>query len=85
MQPAPACVTVNVCPPIVIVPIRWVAEVFAATVYETVPAPDPVAPLAIEIHDALLAAVQLQPVGAVTLVVFDSPAAVAVRLVGVSE
>ena len=28
---APACVTVNVCPPIVIVPVREVVPVFAAT------------------------------------------------------
>jgi hypothetical protein len=28
---APGCVTVKVCPPIVIVPVREVADVFAAT------------------------------------------------------
>ena len=31
-QGAPACVTVNVSPPIVIVPVRGDVEVFAATV-----------------------------------------------------
>jgi len=31
VQGAPACVTVKVCPPIVIVPVRDVVPVFAAT------------------------------------------------------
>jgi len=30
-QGAPACVTLNVCPPIVIVPLRELVPVFAAT------------------------------------------------------
>ena len=57
---APAWVTVKVCPPIVIVPVRDVVPVLAATLYATVPLPLPVAPLVIVIHDALLVAVQLQ-------------------------
>lgn len=62
----PAWVTVNVAPAIVSVPVRP-DPVFAATPKVTVPLPDPVAPPVIVIHDALLEAVQLQPVAAVTL------------------
>ena len=61
-----ACVTVNVCPAMVSVPLRC-APVFAAAVYETLPLPVPLAPFVIESHDALLVAVQAQPAAAVTV------------------
>ena len=50
----------------VAVPVRGVATVLAATVRATVPLPLPLAPLVTVIHDAVLAAVQAQPVGLVT-------------------
>ena len=65
---AAACVTVNVAPAIVSVPVRIDATVFAATLKVTVPLPDPVAPPVTVIHAALLVAVQLQPVAADTAV-----------------
>ena len=64
---AAACVTVNVAPAIVSVPVRLEATVFAATLNPTVPLPDPVAPLVTVIHAALLAAVHAQPAPAVTV------------------
>ena len=65
-QAAAACVTVNVAPAIVSVPVRLEATVFAATLKPTVPLPEPVAPLVTVIHAALLAAVHAHPVGIVT-------------------
>jgi hypothetical protein len=59
-------VTVTVCPATVSVPVRDVVEVFAATVNATVPLPVPELPLLTVIHAALLAAVHVQPVPAVT-------------------
>ena len=41
---APACVTLNVWPAIVTVPVRCAVPVFAATVTATVPLPVPLAP-----------------------------------------
>ena len=49
------------------VPVRLEATVFAATSNVTEPLPEPVAPLVTVSHDALLTAVQLQPVAAVTV------------------
>ena len=66
---APAWVTVTVCPAIVSVPVRGLVEVFAATVYATVPFPVPLPPLVTVIQDALLAPVHAQPLVAVTVVV----------------
>jgi hypothetical protein len=65
---AAASLTVNVLPPIVSVPLREVVDGFAATLNETVPLPEPLAPAVIVIQVALLAAVHAQPVAAVTLV-----------------
>jgi hypothetical protein len=62
-----SCVTVNVRPAIVAVPVRCVVPVFAATEYPTVPLPLPLAPDVIVIHDAELDAVHAQPVVVVTL------------------
>jgi hypothetical protein len=47
--------------------------------------PEPVAPLTITIHDALLDAVQLQPVAEVTLKLAEPPFADGDADVGVSE
>ena len=58
---APACVTVKVCPAIVIVPVREVVPVLAATLKLTVPLPLPFAPAVTVIQAALLAAVQVHP------------------------
>jgi hypothetical protein len=59
-------VTVTVCPPIVIVPVRLLAFVLAATVNETVPLPLPLVPEVIVMKAVLLAAVHAQPVSVVT-------------------
>jgi hypothetical protein len=77
------CVTVNVCPPIVSVPVRP-GPLFAAAVKLTLPLPVPLAPAVIVNQPSLLAAVQLQPAGAVTAIagVDGPPAAGTVRLVG---
>lgn len=64
---AASCVTVNVTPAIVSVPLRLEATVFAATLNAVVPLPDPVAPLVTVIQAALLDAVHEQPVATVTL------------------
>ena len=67
MHGAASCVTVNVCPPAVIVPVRDVVAEFADTVNVTVPLPDPLAPPVIVIQVALLAAVHAQPLPLVTV------------------
>src|SRR5215471_20710086 len=65
---APACVTVNVCPAIVSVPVRGVGVRFAATAYPTVPLPVPLDPAVTVNHvGAVLVAVHVQlPNAAVT-------------------
>jgi hypothetical protein len=62
----PACVTVNVWPAAVMVPVRWLVEPFAPTEYVTVPLPVPAAPPSTTIHDSLLTAVHPHPSPAVT-------------------
>jgi len=69
-----ACVTVNVCPAIVRVPVR-AAPAFAATANATVPLPLPVAPDVMVIHGALLLAVHAQPAVVVTSELPVPPAA----------
>jgi hypothetical protein len=64
---AASCVMVKVCPPAVIVPVRELVALFAATLNATVPLPEPLAPLVIVIHDALLVAVHAQPLPLVML------------------
>jgi len=81
----PVWVTVTDCPAIVSVPLRCVAVVFAATEIDTVPVAVPVAPAVIVIHGEEDAAVQAQPIGAVTANVFDPPDDPNERLVGVTE
>src|SRR5207244_7607218 len=78
----PACVTVNVLPAIVSVPVREVPAVFAATLNVTLPLPEPDAPVVTVIHVALLTAVHAQPVGAVTVVLPVPPPATTDWLVG---
>jgi hypothetical protein len=78
VQPTP-CVTVNVVPAIVIVPVR-AAPVFATTLNDTDPLPAPDAPLVTVIQLLLLTAVQLHQSAAVTVVVPGPPAAVKVWL-----
>ena len=73
----PAWEIVTACPAIVSVPVRGLVELFAATVYATVPLPVPLSPLVTVIQDASLAPVQAQPVVVVTAVVNDPPAAAA--------
>jgi hypothetical protein len=62
-----ACVTVNVTPATVSVPVRTDCVVFAAIANPTEPDPLPLAPLVIVSQDALLDAVHVQPAGLVTL------------------
>jgi len=70
----PACVTLNVSPPMVSEPVRDALDVFAAAAYVTEPLPLPAAPCVIVSHASLLTAVQLQP-GAVTVTTWvEAPA-----------
>jgi len=78
----PACVTVNVRPPIVTAPVRSVAAVLADTRIVDVPLPVPRLPDATVNHDAPLVAVHAQPLPAVTLTGVVSPAAPTALLVG---
>ena len=72
----------NVCPAIVSVPVRLLEPVFAATEYSTVPLPLPLLPDVIVIQLTLLAAVQVQPVPAVTATLPVAAVAVRDRLAG---
>jgi hypothetical protein len=81
-----ACVTVNVCPPIVSVPWRCDAFGFAATANDVEPLPLPLAPDVMVNHVvSLLAAVHAQPFGVVMLVEPLPPAATTDWLTGFSE
>ena len=53
--------TLNVCPPIVSVPVRAAAPLFAATVNDTVVLPLPDAPLEMLIQSTFDLAVHVQP------------------------
>lgn len=75
----------KVCPPAVIVALRVVPAVFAATLYPMVPLPDPEPPLVMVSHDWLLVAVHVQPVVEVTVKLDDPPLAVGVADVGLIE
>ena len=66
---APACVTLNVSPPTVNVPVRGTELAFADALKPTLPLPLPVAPLVTVSHPVLLLTpVQAHPVGAATAV-----------------
>jgi hypothetical protein len=62
-QTTPACVMPNVCPAAVMVAVRWFVLGLAVMLYETLPLPDPVAPLVIDTQDASSTAVHEQPAG----------------------
>jgi hypothetical protein len=64
----PGCVTVNVCPPIVRLPVRAVVLVFAAALKLTAPSPDPLAPAVTVIQGAPLDAIQAHPTPEVTAI-----------------
>jgi hypothetical protein len=70
-----ACVTVNVRPAIVSVPVRTELVVLGATVKLAEPLPEPDAPAVTVIQVTLLTAVQAQPVVVVTVVDALPPAA----------
>jgi hypothetical protein len=76
VQLAGACVTVNVEPAIVNVPVRLVVNVFAPTLKLVLPDPEPDGPLVTVSHDALLAALHAHPEPVVTPLPPDPPAAV---------
>ncbi len=80
---AAACVTVNVWPATVMVPVR-APPVFAATVNATDPFPLPLAPDVTVIHASLRLAVQAQPVPVVTVTLPDPPAAAIEVFVGLT-
>ena len=66
---APACVTLNVWPPTVNVPVRGSELAFADALKPTLPLPLPLAPLVTVSHPVLLLTpVQAHPVGAATAV-----------------
>jgi hypothetical protein len=73
VQLPPVCVTVTVFPAMVNVPVRVLVVGFVEIKYVALPLPLLVAPAVTAIHDTLLAAVQLQPLATVTVVVFDPP------------
>ena len=73
------CVTVNVCPATVNVPVRC-APVLAAIVNPTFPLPLPEAPDPIVSHGALLVAAHAHPVAAVTAIDVPAPTGRAGRL-----
>jgi hypothetical protein len=60
-----SCWTVNVCPPMSIVPVR-AAPPFAEIAKVSVPLPEPDAPLVMLIQGALLEATQAEPGAAFT-------------------
>ena len=82
MQDTPFWVTVTVWPATVSVPVRCEVEVLAVALKVTVPLPDPLAPPLMVSHAALLVAVHVHPVAAVTLVVDDPAAEVSAAEVG---
>ncbi len=75
---------VTVCPAMVAVPVRAAVPLFAVAVIVTVPLPLPLVG-AILIQVALRAAVQEQPLPAVTLIVALPPAAPTLALAGETE
>ena len=85
MHDAAACVTLNVWPPMVSVPVRALVFGLADALNATVPAPLPLAPLVTVNHDVLLLTpVHAHPAGAVTAVDPVPPPATTDWLVGSS-
>jgi hypothetical protein len=81
----PACVMVTVRPAAVNVVLRAVVDMFAVAVNDTVPLPDPLAPLVMLSQLTLSEAVQAQPLAAVTEMLALPPAAARLWLVGATE
>jgi hypothetical protein len=81
----PDWVTVNVSSPMVTVPVRDEVPVLAATEYDTLPLPDPLAPPVRLIQLAFDDAVQAQPLPAVTATLPVVAAAPTLRLAGEIE
>jgi hypothetical protein len=73
---------VTLCPPTVTIALRDAELVLTVAATLALPFPDPLAPLVTVSHDALLVAVQVQPVGAVTIDEPLPPPAPMFRLVG---
>jgi hypothetical protein len=84
VQGAACCVTVSVCPPIAIVPLR-AAPAFAAALKTTTPLPVPDDPAVTVIHEAFDTAVHAQPPPAVTFVLPSPPPAAKSTVDGDSE
>src|SRR5215203_1735641 len=80
-HPTAPCVTVNVWPAIVSVPVR-AAPALTAMVKPTDPLPLPPGPEVIDAQETLLTAVHAQPASAVTWTVAASPSGPDDRLVG---
>lgn len=72
------------CPATVSTPDRDCVVGFAATEYDTLPEPDPLAPLVTDIQDTALVAVHAQPATEVTDTAPVPPVADALALVGVT-
>ena len=79
----PCCVTLKIWPAMVALPVRAVVPVLAAMLMNTVPLPEPLAPLVIVIQAALLAELHTQPLAAATVTLVLCPPAVRLLLVGV--
>ena len=80
-----SCDTVTVFPAIVTVPVRTVVPSLAATVNDTLPLPDPEAPLATAIQAAFEVADQEQVSVPLTAIARDSPPAAADAVIGDTE
>ena len=70
---AAACVTVTACPLTVTVPVRGDVEVFGAATRPIAPLPEPLPPEAIVSHVAVVDAVQVHPLAAVTPIDAEPP------------
>ena len=81
---AACCVTISVCPPIVIDPLR-AAPAFMAALKTTTPLPVPDDPDVTVIHDVFDAAVHAHPAPALTFVRLSPPAATMSIVAGDSE
>jgi hypothetical protein len=82
VQPTAASVTATALPAIVIVVFCAVVDVLAVAEYDTVPLPEPLAPLVMLNQLAVSVAVHVQPLGAVTVAEPVPPALASEMLVG---
>ena len=83
LYPHPAaCVMVTAWPATVSTPERDCVVELASTEYDTVPEPEPLAPLVIDIQDTALVAFHVQPAAVVTDTLPVPPAVVALAVVG---